>query len=121
MNQNVDWSLCKNLVQFYDVPEAGAAPPAIQLASVLIAMKHGPPEVWLRYGYAHVLKQLQRCLYKHQIPCAHKEASNNEVGENAQTEVCTFSDSSYEIVHHGKTYGFWSWLVIRQFLVTFAY
>ena len=85
MNQNIDWSLCKKLVQLYDVPKAAAAPPAKQLASVMIAMERGPLEFWLRYGYAHVLKQLQRCLYKHQIPCTRKEASDNKVGKQAQT------------------------------------
>ena len=120
MNQNVDWSLWEKLVQSYNVPKAAAAPPAKQLASVLIAMERGPLELWLGDGYAHVLKQLQCRLYNHQIPCASNEASNNEVGEQAQTEVCTFSDNMYEVVHHGNTYGFGTWLVTREFLVTFA-
>ena len=82
------WSLCEQLVQLNDFPEASAAPPAEQSASVFITMEIGPPEIRLGDGDAHVLKQLQSGLYKHQILSPSKEASNNQVGENAQAEVC---------------------------------
>jgi len=71
---------------------------------VFITMECDPPEIRLGDGDAHVLKQLQSGLYKHQILCPSKEASNNQVGENAQAEVCRFSDNAYKVLLHAKLY-----------------